>query len=97
MTGVHDGDANEYYSDPNGNNNKNKIEIPHYYYPSEEHNDCRSVIEDNKSEIENNNDGLQESYDSRISEDNKSSTVPESFNVKIQDKEKYVPNFLISG
>ena len=89
MTGMYDGDANKYDSDPNDNNNKNEIEIPHYYYPFEEHNDHRGVIEDENKEFENNNDDLQESCDSRMSEDNKLSTRPESFNVKRQDQEEY--------
>ena len=81
MTRVYGGDANEYDGDPNDNNNRTDIKIPHYYYPSEEHNDHRSVIEDNNSEIENNNYDFQESDDSRMSEDTTLSTGPESFNV----------------
>ena len=42
--------------------------------------------------IQNNNDDLQESYDSRKSEDNKLLTRPESLNVKKQDEEEYDPN-----
>ena len=60
MTGVYDGDTNEYDSDFN-DNNKNEIEILHYHHPSEEHNNHRSLREDDKSEIENNEDDLQES------------------------------------
>ena len=92
MTGVNDGDANEYDSDPNDNNNRSEIEIPHYYYPSEEQNDHRRMVEDDKGEIENNNDNLQESYDYRMSEDDTLSTGPESFNVEIQDEKEYDPN-----
>ena len=76
MKGVHDGDANEYDNYSNNNNNRTDIEIPYYHYPSEEHDDHRSVREDNNSEIENNNDDLQESYDSRVREDTTLSTGP---------------------